>query len=378
MVLFCGRARMGGAPADASDLTQPGTVLGKPGYVAPEVLVDRSVDERADVFACGMLLYRMLVGRLPFTQKKAELLWAERFSERAHANEYPPPSRFAPDVPAALETVVVRAIRRRPEDRFSSAREMQECLLVAEAELPDRVAIPGLSTPTAQVDVKSVTAALAGSTTELLAGLRRRRRRALAATFAIVGALTVAAVLVWFLGFKSQDGAGSSGAPVPLVVEAPSGSGADVGAPIGGAAADVVETLPEAGPVAAAVDVVPVPSSLPEAGAEAAPLPPAMVRVSFEGLPGGAKLLVDGREVSGSMVHLPASDAFLPFEVQARGFEPYHGSFSPSADQQIKVELTARGRRPPVRDGGTATVRRDAGTLEGRAGATFVTEYYEP
>lgn len=377
-VLDFGLARIAaGGPNDGSDLTQPGTVLGKPGYVAPEVLLDRSVDERADVFACGMLLYRMLAGRLPFTQRKAELLWAERFAERAHADEYPPPSRFVPDLPAALEAVVVRAIRRRPEDRFATAREMQENLLAAEAGLADRVAVASLASPAAQLEVKSVTA-VAGGTTELLAGARRRRRRTLAATLGIAVALAAAAVLVWFFGLRPQGAVQSSGVPVSPSTAASSGRDAAVGAPVA-VAADAVETLPEAGSAAVPVEAPPDPASPPDAGSAAVAAPPAsMVRISFEGLPRDARLLVDGREVTGSMVHLPASDAFLPFEVQARGFEEYHGSFSPSADQQIKVELTVRGRRPPPRDGGGNAVRRDAGTLEGRGGSTFVTEYDPP
>ena len=375
-VLDFGLARIaGGGPGDGSDLTQPGTVLGKPGYVAPEVLVDRPVDERADVFACGMLLYRMLAGRLPFTQKKAELLWAERFAERAHADEYPPPSSSVPEIPAELDALVARAIRRRPEDRFASAREMQESLLVVEAGLPDRLAAPGLSSPPTQVEVKSVTA-LAGSTTALLAGARRRRRRTLAAALGLAGALAAAAALVWFFGFHEQERLRSSGVPTP-VIDAPSGPVAAAGAAV--AVADAVEAPPEAGPAVAPVEAPPDPPSPPAAGPDAAAAPPAsMVRISFEGLPRDARLFVDGREVTGAMVHLPVSDAFLPFEVQARGFEAYHGSFSPSADQQIKVELTARGRRPPGRDGGGTTARRDAGTLEGRGGSTFVTEYDQP
>jgi serine/threonine-protein kinase len=379
-VLDFGLARVaGGGPSDGSDLTQPGTVLGKPGYIAPELLLDRSADERVDVFACGMLLYRMLTGRLPFSQKKAELLWAERFAERANTNEYPPPSQFVPEVPDVLDAIVARAVRRRPEDRYPTAREMQDSLLAAEPSLPDRVTVATLPSSPAAGEVRSVTAVAAG-TTELVAGVRRRRRRGLGLAAAVLGLLAATGAVVWWFAVRTPDDSSPSTtaeAAQPVVA-------ADAGAPAGPDAAVAVADAAaaardpaEAASVAAAAEAA-EPAPVTDAGPDAAAAPARMVRVSFAGLPRDAKLLVDGHEVTGSSVHLPASDAFLAFEVQARGFEPYHGSFSPSADQELKVELTARGRRPPTRDGGGATARRDAGTLEGRAGATFVTEYDEP
>jgi serine/threonine-protein kinase len=380
-VLDFGLARLGGSGSE-SDLTQPGTVIGKPGYVAPELLLDRPVDERADVFACGMLLYRMTVGRLPFSQKKAELLWAERFAERATTDEYAPPSAHAPDLEPALDAVIVKAIRRRPEERFQSAREMQNQLLTAEAVLPDRLAAPAAQPAFGGSDVKS-SPAVAGGTTELHMDDARRSRRGPWIAALVVATLAIIGALLWVFVFA---GRGSSSADVPAVqpvaVAPPVGT-----APVPVAPPLASEALPSADAAdtsAPAGDALPLPppadaaatTAEAEAGAGAK-----TVRVSFEGLPRGASLRVDGQDVVGSAVYLPASEALLAFEVRAAGFEPYQGSFQPSADRLIRVQLVrargaGTGRRPPA-DAGTAGARQDGGTMHGRTGTTFVTEYGE-
>jgi hypothetical protein len=110
-------------------VTQEGTLMGKPGYVAPEMFRGEHLDARSDLFACGMLMYRMLAGELPYRERQADLLWVERYGDRASAREYPGPRSVQPDVPEVLDAIVARAIRTRPEDRFASARVMQSMLL---------------------------------------------------------------------------------------------------------------------------------------------------------------------------------------------------------------------------------------------------------
>jgi serine/threonine-protein kinase len=365
-VLDFGLARLGGSLGGESDLTQPGTVIGKPGYVAPEVLIDRPVDERADVFACGMLLYRMTAGRLPFSQKKAELLWAERFAERATSAEFPPPSTHVPDLEPALDSLIARAIRRRPEERFQSAREMQNQLLAAEAVLPDRLAAPVVQLTFGGAEAKS-SPAVAGGTTELLAADTRRSRRHPWIAVAVVATLAVAGVLLWFFVLADR---GSTTSGVPATSPAASAPTADV------APAPVPPPVVAVAPPTA--DVAEAGATTAETGAGTAAK---TVRVSFEGLPRGANLRVGGQEVTGSAVYLAASESLLAFEVRAAGFEPYQGSFQPSEDRVIRVELarargTGTGRRPPA-DAGTAGARQDGGTMHGRTGTTFVTEYGE-
>jgi serine/threonine-protein kinase len=103
--------------------TRENTVKGKPSYMAPEQLLNRDVDARADVFALGVCLHEMLSGmRL---HKRASM----RDTLAAVLNE-PAPSLLSvlPELPAALDAIVQRALAKQPEQRFASAGEFQSAL----------------------------------------------------------------------------------------------------------------------------------------------------------------------------------------------------------------------------------------------------------
>ena len=104
--------------------TLPGVALGTPGYMAPEQLGDaRSVDARADVYAVGATLFEMLTARKPIDADSFET-WMRRLrSENAT-----PVSVYAPHLPAALCTVVDRALARDPDARWASAHAMKQAL----------------------------------------------------------------------------------------------------------------------------------------------------------------------------------------------------------------------------------------------------------
>ncbi|APR82292.1 serine/threonine protein kinase [Minicystis rosea] len=95
-------------------LTSVGRRLGTPTVMAPEQLQGGRVDARADVYALGILLYRMLTGRVPFDGKTEGAL------ARQHLDEPPPrPSRTVPLSPA-IDAVVLRCLEKQPDRRFSS------------------------------------------------------------------------------------------------------------------------------------------------------------------------------------------------------------------------------------------------------------------
>ena len=90
--------------------------LGTPDYMAPEQIGGRRGDARTDVYAVGTMLYEMLTKNLPFSSSNANALL------RAKANEDPkPPSYFVPNLDAALEAIILKAIQRAPRDRFETA-----------------------------------------------------------------------------------------------------------------------------------------------------------------------------------------------------------------------------------------------------------------
>ncbi len=112
--------------APSLDLTESGVSLGTPQYLAPEQALGRAVDHRADLYAVGVLLFRMLVGRLPFEAPSVTALAVQ------HATATPPP--LPEDAgPPALAAVVARALEKDPERRYADAAALRWALLEAVA-----------------------------------------------------------------------------------------------------------------------------------------------------------------------------------------------------------------------------------------------------
>ncbi|MBN2192978.1 MAG: serine/threonine protein kinase [Polyangiaceae bacterium] len=119
---------------DSSDrLTSDGIVLGTVAYLPPEAAIGMSaVDERSDLYALGLVLYRMLAGRHPFLATDEVELF------RQQAKEIPPPfAEAAPDasIPPALEAIVRRLLEKDPTARFQTATQLLEGLLPLAAGL---------------------------------------------------------------------------------------------------------------------------------------------------------------------------------------------------------------------------------------------------
>lgn len=106
-----------------SHQTDPGKLKGKLGYMAPEQVNLESVDRRADVFAVGVVLWELLAGRRLFSSDNP----GASVQKLLHG-EIEAPSRLVPELPSALEEVVLKALARLPAERFQSARAMAEAL----------------------------------------------------------------------------------------------------------------------------------------------------------------------------------------------------------------------------------------------------------
>src|SRR5262249_56968255 len=104
-------------------LTGQGAVLGTLAYISPEQARGQATDGRTDLYSLGLVLYEMLTGRRAPGDGGAAPLALRESGERC-----PPPSRFAPDVPRALDAVVLRCLEREAPDRFLSAAELDAAL----------------------------------------------------------------------------------------------------------------------------------------------------------------------------------------------------------------------------------------------------------
>jgi WD40 repeat protein/tRNA A-37 threonylcarbamoyl transferase component Bud32 len=105
------------------DLTGTNDTVGTPEYMAPELVTSKSFDARVDIYALGVVFYEMVTGRKPF---QADTPMAVLFK---HASEpLPPPGQFAPDLPVAVERVLVKALYKNPKDRYQSMDEFASAL----------------------------------------------------------------------------------------------------------------------------------------------------------------------------------------------------------------------------------------------------------
>ncbi len=112
--------------ATESGLTQTGRFVGTLDYVAPEQISGEAIDARADVYALGCLLFKLLTGEVPFPRE------GEAARLYAHLNDPPPaPSLYVPEIPMALDDVVVRAMSKLPDDRYPSAGDLGRAALAA-------------------------------------------------------------------------------------------------------------------------------------------------------------------------------------------------------------------------------------------------------
>jgi tetratricopeptide (TPR) repeat protein len=128
-------------PMRDSFLTQAGGIAGTVGYMAPEQALGRPIDGRADLYALGAVLYELITGRLPFTGDDPLAV----ISQHVHAPVVPPRA-IRPDVPAAIESVILRLLAKDPEQRFATAAETAAALRAAlaapaDAATPDTGAV---------------------------------------------------------------------------------------------------------------------------------------------------------------------------------------------------------------------------------------------
>jgi hypothetical protein len=124
---------------DLSRITRTGMVLGTPAYMAPEQIQEGHLSGATDQYALGVVAYELLAGRLPYQAEDPVTLVIK------HLMEPPLPLRqFRPDLPEAVEQVVLKMMAKEPADRFADLREAAEALYhAARQRSTRRMAAPG-------------------------------------------------------------------------------------------------------------------------------------------------------------------------------------------------------------------------------------------
>jgi len=113
---------------DAPELTKTGNIVGTPAYMAPEQLRGEMIDHRADIYSMGVILYHMMVGRPPFEISSSDIISLIY----QHLEKIPPaPSEINPNIPSAVEHVIMRALSKDPDQRYDNVRQMADDLDMA-------------------------------------------------------------------------------------------------------------------------------------------------------------------------------------------------------------------------------------------------------
>jgi serine/threonine-protein kinase len=111
-------------PEDGHKLTQTGQMMGTPYYMAPEQIQgDPQMDHRLDIYACGVILYEMLTGRVPFEAPNIPAMVLAILQDTP-----PTPHELDPNIPIELSDVVVKAMTRDKNLRYQSAAELAQAI----------------------------------------------------------------------------------------------------------------------------------------------------------------------------------------------------------------------------------------------------------
>jgi serine/threonine-protein kinase len=342
-VLDFGIAKLQGSLRDGSPHTRTGSLLGTPVYMSPEQCRGiREIDARTDIYALGVMLFEMVAGRPPFVSEGLGDLMD------MHMNREPPLLRsLVPSAPRGLEALIARALAKRPEDRFTSAADLQAVLqdlaVAGGGRISGAVVMGASGTPAPVVDTPSSAIAVrhpAQITAGTLVGQegpargpRRSATRWLAVGGGVLAVLVTSAVLWPARSTSGPSPATTEASPAPLarVTDRPA--------------------RPAPPPAALSPPAPAAASPTPAAAAPAIPEAPPTVSLRIESQPGEAAV-VDARTGAALgktplSLTRPRGDGVLQLRLTRAGFRPATINLPLARDGGTRVALPPQPRRPP-------------------------------
>jgi serine/threonine-protein kinase len=249
-------ADFGIARVESSNLTQAGMVLGTPSYMSPEQFMGQTVDGRSDLFSAGVILYQLLTGEKPFTGSVTTIM------HKVLQEDPLPPSKLNVQVPRGFDGVIRKALAKRPDERYQTAREFLDAIRQAAAATAaaaaeptminlDATVVPGQAT-VVQKPAPSGAAERTQRTQKIApapAAAPPPARKSQVPAMVLLGAVLViggAAAAGWFVLNRVGDTAAKTAAqPAPPATPAPTAVPAVTAAPAPApAATPAVQTAP--------------------------------------------------------------------------------------------------------------------------------------
>jgi len=210
------RAQAGDEPVALSPIRlEDVAAFGTPAYMSPEQILGESVDARSDVFSLGVVLYQLVCGARPF--ERGDETDRRPAAHRIRREPPIPLHRRAPDVPVALERIIMRAIEKLPADRFQTAESIAEGL---EELAASRSALPGDRLVVQALEHAGLVTASDAVSAEVPS--RRKRasaRRAIAGLAFLGGVAAVGGTLLQTTARREGEAAGAQ--PLELMPPSP-------------------------------------------------------------------------------------------------------------------------------------------------------------
>ena len=359
-VMDFGLARESGA-----NLTHSGTVIGTPHYMSPEQVEGKALDGRSDLFSMGVVLYELVTGERPFQGDTISTV-----IYRVMHDDPPDPRTLNPKIPGTLSRTIMKALAKRPSDRFPTAAAMRHALLHPEEEDPADAWVGFERAPT--VGPPSADTAFLPPIPESARVAKRHTLSRKYGRFAILALLLVAGG--WLGMNRYMDYTGMHTAPITpppsqevlpvavAVVTTPPGASLYLdGSPV-----DAVTLLPtdqREHTVAARLGCLVAKARVTGASTKETlhlTLHPGLYEFSVTSDPPGARVSIDGIDTGRVTPANIPRDTCTPFTVALGlpGHDPFEASVDPQKTGKLDARLTSEASH------GTLRVQYPSGILQ--------------